>query len=467
MSTYDEFLDGKRQLDGMHGFAPTFMPDFLFDLQASLVEWSARKGRAAIFADCGLGKTPMEEVWAENVARHTEKPTLILTPLAVAPQFVEEGAKFGIEVHHSRAGEIKGRVVVTNYERLHLFDPDDFGGVACDESSAIKCFDGARRAEVTAFMRKVRYRLLGTATAAPNDYVELGTSSEALGQLGHMDMLNRFFKNEQNNGSMNRGWKSQSGKDTGGRSGWRFKGHAEAQFWRWVCSWARAVRKPSDLGFNDGRFILPSLVEREHLVQARTLAAGFLFDLPAQGLWEERQETRRTLDERCEMAADLVNSTGKPAVVWCHLNDEGKRLAKLIPDAVEVSGADTDDAKEEKFAAFKAGGARVLVCKPKIGAYGLNWQHCAHVVYFPSHSYEQYYQAVRRCWRFGQPSDVLVDIVTTKGGHEVMENLKRKSKQAEAMFSRLVAEMNNALAIRRSTDAIHATEVPSWLSSTN
>ncbi len=462
---YAEFLDRKTQLGGNHGFAPEFVPDFLFDFQRSLVEWAVRKGRAAIFADCGLGKSPIELVVAENFARASGKPTLILTPLAVAPQFIEEAAKFGIEAHHSRAGEVKGRIVVANYERLHYFNPDDFGGVACDESSAIKSFDGARRAAVTDFMRKTRFRLLATATAAPNDYIELGTSSEALGELGHMDMLGRFFRNEQNNGSMNRGWRGQSGSDTGGRSGWRFKGHAEGAFWRWVCSWARAVRKPSDIGFDDGRFILPAFVEREHLVAARSLPPGMLFDLPAQGLWEERQETRRTLDERCEMAADLVRDTDRPAVVWCHLNDEGKRLAKMIPGAVEVAGADEDDEKEAKFAAFKRGDARVLISKPKIGAWGLNWQHCAHVVYFPSHSYEQYYQAVRRCWRFGQTRDVVVDVVTTKGGHEVMENLKRKAKQADAMFGSLVREMNNALAIRRSTDATVPAEVPSWLSS--
>jgi hypothetical protein len=353
-------------------------------------------------------------------------------------------------------------IIVSNYERLHYFKSDDFGAVVCDESSILKSFDGVRRGEVTDFMRKTEYRLLCTATAAPNDYIELGTSSEAVGQLGRMDMLNRFFKNDQNTSDTSRKWSHHGGRDK-----WRFKGHAEAQFWRWACSWARAVRKPSDLGFEDGAFVLPELVEREHMVKARSAAPGMLFDLPAQGLWEEKQEARRTIQERCEMAAALVNGTGQPAVVWCHLNDEGKALAKLIPDAREVSGSDTDEEKESAFVDFASGRIRVLITKPKIGAFGLNWQHCAHVVYFPSHSYEQYYQAVRRCWRFGQKREVVVDIVTTKGGHEVMESLKRKARQADAMFSSLVAEMNHALTISRGVEAWKEGEVPSWLSSSN
>ena len=455
VSDYGEFLRQKSQGGADSGFAPVWMPDFLFDFQRELVEWAVRKGRAAIFADCGLGKTPMGLTWASNVARKTGKPVLYLTPLAVASQTVREAEKFGIEARQSKDGAHAGHIIVTNYERLHYFSSSDFGGVVCDESSVLKSFAGERRGEITAFMRQVPYRLLQTATAAPNDYIELGTSSEALGYMGHMDMLNRFFKNDLNN--------SAQGRMRGEVIKWRLKGHAETPFWRWVCSWARAIRRPSDLGFNDDGFLLPPLHEVEHLVEANSLADGMLFALPAVGLPEQREERRRTVQERCQTVADLVNHTGQPALVWCHLNEEGDVLQSLIPDAVQVAGSDSDDRKEDRLEAFADGRARVLITKPKIGAWGLNYQHCNHVTFFPSHSFEQYYQAVRRCWRFGQKRAVKVDIVTTEGERGVMRNLQRKSDQADAMFSRLVAEMNNALAIERANNMNSQVEVPSWL----
>jgi len=455
VSDYGEFLRQKSQGGADSGFAPVWMPDFLFDFQRELVEWAVRKGRAAIFADCGLGKTPMGLTWASNVARKTGKPVLYLTPLAVASQTVREAEKFGIEARQSKDGAHAGHIIVTNYERLHYFSSSDFGGVVCDESSVLKSFAGERRGEITAFMRQVPYRLLQTATAAPNDYIELGTSSEALGYMGHMDMLNRFFKNDLNN--------SAQGRMRGEVIKWRLKGHAETPFWRWVCSWARAIRRPSDLGFNDDGFLLPPLHEVEHLVEANSLADGMLFALPAVGLKEQREERRRTVQERCQTVADLVNHTGQPALVWCHLNEEGDVLQSLIPDAVQVAGSDSDDRKEDRLEAFADGRARVLITKPKIGAWGLNYQHCNHVTFFPSHSFEQYYQAVRRCWRFGQKRAVKVDIVTTEGERGVMRNLQRKSDQADAMFSRLVAEMNNALAIERANNMNTQVEVPSWL----
>ena len=453
--SYLQFLDRKTQAGADSGFAPLWMPDCLFDFQHALTEWAIRKGRAEIMADCGLGKTPMGLTWASNVARKTGKPVLYLTPVAVATQTIREAEKFGVEARHSRDGSSTGHVVVTNYEKLHLFDANDFQGVVCDESSILKSFAGERRGQITAFMRKVPYRLLQTATAAPNDYIELGTSSEALGYMGHMDMLNRFFKNDLNN--------SAQGRMRGEVIKWRLKGHAELPFWRWVCSWARAIRRPSDLGFDDRAFVLPALSEVEHLVDAQSLADGMLFPLPAVGLKEQREERRRTVQERCERVASLVNHTGQPALVWCHMNDEGDMLERLIPDAVQVSGADSDERKEERLTAFADGRARVLITKPKIGAWGLNYQHCNHVTFFPSHSFEQYYQAVRRCWRFGQKRPVTVDIVTTEGERGVMRNLQRKAEQADAMFSRLVAEMNQALAIERSNNMTKKIEVPSWL----
>lgn len=451
---YREFLDRKSQFGTDSGFDPVWMPDFLFDFQRDLVTWATRKGRAAIFADCGTGKTPMQLVWAENVVRKTNGRVLILTPLAVSAQTVREGEKFGIECRRS-TGAARDGITVTNYEQLHHFTPSDFVAVVCDESSILKSYSGARRAEITEFMRRMPYRLLCTATAAPNDYIELGTSSEALGYLGYMDMLNRFFKNDQNNSATGRQW-GQAAK-------WRFKGHAEQPFWRWVCSWARAIRRPSDLGYEDGAFTLPPLREREHVVEARTLPDGMLFAMPAADMREQREERRRTLQERCERVAALVADTNAPALVWCHLNPEGDLLEKLIRDGVQVSGDDPDEAKEEKFLAFVAGKIRVIVTKPKIGAWGLNFQHCSHITFFPSHSFEQYYQGTRRCWRFGQKRPVGVDLVTTEGERGVMRNLQRKAEAADQMFSRLVAMMNDSLSIRRETYFPVKEQAPEWL----
>jgi len=452
---YQEFLNNKAQYSGEDGFDPLWIPDFLYDFQKIIVDWSLRKGRSAIFADCGLGKTPMQLVWAENVVRKTNKRVLILTPLAVAPQTIQEAAKFDIEAHRSHRGELFDGINVTNYDRLHLFNHNDFAGIVCDESSILKSFDGAIRNHVTEFAKKLQYRLLATATAAPNDYIELGTSSEVLGELGHMDMLNRFFKNDANN--------SSTGRHYGEVVKWRFKGHAEISFWKWVSSWARALRKPSDFGFQDDKFILPSLEEKEHLVSIEEPPPEMLFNLPAIGLYEQRIERRRTIKERCLMSAELVVDTAKPALVWCHMNDEGNLLEKLIPDSIQIAGSDSDESKEEKFLAFISGEARVLVTKPKIGAWGLNLQHCSHITFFPSHSYEQYYQGVRRCWRFGQKNPVSVDIITTEGERMIMKNLKRKALAADSMFSSLVEHMNQSIKINGSVNFTKKEEIPSWL----
>lgn len=467
MTAYADFLDQRAQSADGHGFPPHLIPDHLFDFQHMLVEWAVKQGRAALFADCGMGKTPMELAWAENVHRETGKPVLLLTPLAVGFQIVQEAHKFGHDAAISRNGKpADARITVTNYEQLPKFNPDDFGGVVCDESSAIKSFEGTTKAIVTEFMRRMPYRLLGTATAAPNDYLELGTSSEALGELGYMDMLGRFFTNK-NRTATHRAMTFKGGKRVqDGMAGYRFKGHGEDPFWQWVSSWARAIRKPSDYGFDDGRFILPDLNYRTIRVDASRPADGTLFDMPAHGLAEEREEARRTLHERCEAAADAVRDADS-AVLWCHLNDESTQLARLIPGAVEVTGSDSPEAKEEKLAAFTNGQISHLVTKPKIGAWGLNWQHAHRMTYFPSHSYEQHYQAVRRMWRFGQQETVTVDVITTKGGEAILENLQAKTVQADRMFSALMQHMNNALQVERARTFTTTMEVPSWLSPTS
>jgi hypothetical protein len=452
--SYAEFIDNKLHFSGLSGFAPKALPSYLFDFQSALVEFACRKGRAAIFADCGLGKTPMQLVWADEIVKRTNRSVLLLAPLAASAQTVREADKFSVECGRSRDGSMKpgARIIVTNYEKLHLFNPHEFAGAVCDESSILKNFDGVTKANVTEFMRRMEYRLLCTATAAPNDYIELGTSSEALGELGYTDMLTRFFKNDE--GSIEP--MSYSSK-------WRLKPHAERPFWRWLCSWARAIRRPSDLGFQDGPFVLPSLETRVTTVAASRPLSGRLFVLPAATLQEQREERRATIRERCEAVAERSGGSD-PFIAWCHLNDEGDLLESMIPGARQVSGSDDDDQKEEIFEAFTSGQLRALVTKPKIGAFGMNWQHCARMSFFPSHSYEQYYQAVRRCWRFGQTRDVVVDVITTAGEADVLGNLQRKADAATAMFASIVQEMQHETGVTRVTHAARPVMLPAWLS---
>lgn len=457
LDEYAQFIKSKSQSGAKTGFKPLWIPDFLFDFQKYLAEWNILKGRGANFVDCGLGKTPLQLVWAENVVRHTNKPVLIGTPLAVAAQTVREGEKFGIEVTRSTDGRHKpgARIVVTNYDRLHYFYRHKYAGFAGDESSILKSFDGSLRGQVTEFMREIPYRSLYTATASPNDYIELGTHSEALGELGYMDMLNRFFKNDSNNSAV--------GRKYGEVVKWRFKGHAEIPFWRFVVSWSRAARSPKDLGFKDDRFILPKLEERIHVIETQTKRDGFLFSMPAVDIREQREERRATITERCEKVLDLVSARPKQSLVWCHLNEEGDMLESIIPESVQVKGSMSDEAKEEAFLAFAKGQIRRLVTKPKIGAWGLNFQSCNHETFFPSHSYEQFYQGVRRCWRFGQKKKVTIDIVTTQGERPVLDNMKRKAAQADAMFTKLVELMHNALSIERGTVHKQIQQLPEWL----
>ncbi len=452
MKDYNSFLIKRSHIDGYHGFGALEIPEYLFDFQKSLAEWALKKGRGAIFADCGLGKTIMQLVWADNVCRFTNGNVLILTPLAVSQQTEQEAKKFGIDAKKSDGKP--HRITIVNYEKLHYFDSKDFVGCVCDESSILKNFDGKRKAQITRFMRKMKYRLLCTATAAPNDFIELGTSSEALGYMGHMDMLNKFFKNDQNNSSTKRMF--------GAQKNWRFKGHAEVPFWKWVSSWARAVRMPSDLGFDDGDFVLPGKEERLTVIPYSRPLNGKLFVLPAKGLREEREERRATIKERCEKVAALVDHD-KPALVWCQLNDEGDLIKELIPDSLQVAGKHSDTIKEERLMGFANGDFRVLVTKPKIGAWGLNYQHCSHMTFFPSHSYEQYYQSIRRCWRFGQKNDVLVDIVSTKGEVDVLKNLQYKSRKADEMFEMLTRFMKDSAAIKTVRNFTNAENVPTWL----
>jgi hypothetical protein len=460
LKSYRKFLKSKAQLGGQYGFEPTVLPDCLIDFQRHLVEWSLRKGRAAVFADCGLGKTLMQLVWAENVVRHANRPVLIVTPLAVSHQIVREAQRFGIEAHKSDDGTPKPNITVTNYERLDKFDAGDFAGVSCDEASIVKHWTGATQKAVT-------------ATPSPNDYTEMGTMSEALGELPHSDMLDKFFRQITDDEKRRRATADDivhsrrlSWRVLQSFGQWALKPHAFEPFWKWISSWARACRKPSDLGaFSDERFVLPPLDRHDHIVEARTPPPGHLFNVPAFGLNQERAERRRTLDERTELVVELTKSSDS-AVVWCHLNDEGDRLEKDIRGAVQVKGSQSAEEKEELILAFLEGQARVLVTKPKIAGLGLNLQHCAHVVTFVTHSYEQFYQCVRRCWRFGQKRPVRLDVIATEGEVNVKRNMDRKEQLASVMFDQVVKYMNDALAVSCVKNTTTA-EVPSWLSRIN
>lgn len=455
---FASYIESKAHRHDGQGIKAKFLPDYLFPVQAHIVEWGLAKGRCAFFEDCGLGKTVQQLVWAENIARHTNKRVLILTPLAVGAQTEREAHKFGIDAGRIHGGVLpKQKICITNYEQLHKLKSSDFVACVCDESSILKNFDGKIKELVTSFKRKMPYRLLCTATAAPNDYIELGTSSEALGYLGYVDMLKTFFVND--NGTFATGGRAQ--QSFGGK--YRFKGHSQQKFWRWVCSWARAIRRPSDLGFCDEGFVLPPMNEFQHIVKARRLRDGFLFEIPARGLAEQREEISRTVVERCEMAASIANSKDS-CILWCNLNRESELLAKITHNCVEVTGSQSDEEKEEKLEAFSSGQVSHIVIKPTIGGFGLNWQHCSEQTFFPSHSFEQYYQCTRRSWRFGQKKEVNINVIATEGNQQVLSNLQRKAKMSEEMFSDIVRLMGDELNIARSDYApkIEATK-PAWL----
>jgi len=430
---YQEFLERKRHKNIEFGITPTVMPDAMFDFQKHITERAIKKGRCAIFLDTGLGKTIIELVIAENYAKQTNKPVLIITPLAVAFQFLKEAEKFGIDgVEYSKDGTYTKKIIICNYERLHYFSPSDFECVILDESSILKNFSGAIKTQVTAFLRKVNYRYLATATPSPNDYIELGTSSEALGYMGFTDMLTMFFK--QNNNAVD-------AKRAGQKM--YIKPHAEKDFWRWVASWSISARKPSDLGFSDELHVLPELVENQITITNKNPLVingqGSLFALPAVNFHEIKQEARVTINDRCEMAVERA-SDHETTVYWCNLNNEADRLLELDRSSVEVRGNMSIDKKEEILIGFSTGQVKKLVTKTSITAFGLNWQHCNHTTYFPTYSYEQYYQAVRRFWRFGQKRNVYIDLILSDGQDKIMESLFIKKTQAIKMFDELTQQ---------------------------
>ena len=445
--TYQEFLEKKRHSIGNFGFTPNYIPEIAFDFQSSIIEKSVLKGRMANFADTGLGKTLIQLAIAKNVVNQTNGNVLILTPLAVAFQFIIEAEKIGVDdIEYSKDGKYTKKIVVCNYERLHYFNESDFVCVILDESSILKCYEGATRNKITSFVKKVPYRFLATATPSPNDYIELGTSSEALGYLGYTDMLTKFFKNNNNTVKASGRALANAGSD------WYLKPHAETDFWRWVSQWAISIRKPSDLGFSDERYNLPKLHEIPHIVRNETPLAingqGSLFAFPAVNFFEIKAETRSTLIQRCEKAIEL-SKPHDTSVHWVNLNDEAKFIREIDKNVIEVSGKMDIDQKEEILLAFSKGEIKKLLTKTSITAFGLNWQHCNHTTYFPTYSYEQYYQAIRRFYRFGQKRDVYVDLVLSDGQTKIMESLQIKKEKANDMFTKLSENVNSIYEVQK------------------
>lgn len=420
MNPYLDFVASKKIVLGKSGLnrVPSLTP-MLFDFQKHICEWALRKGRAALFCDCGLGKTPMQLEWAQHIPGRV----LILAPLAVAQQTVREGKKFGIDVTYERAPKSRGKIVITNYEMLEHFDESEFAGIVLDESSILKSYDGYFRKQIIYTFNRTPYRLACTATPAPNDFMELGNHSEFLGALTRTEMLSTFFVH-----------------DGGDTSKWRLKRHAEQDFWRWICSWAVMIRKPSDLGYDDGEFVLPELKIHDINVEVEKPIDGFLFSLPAITLEERRKARSGSVVERSEKVAEIAaERPDDPWIIWCNLNSESSAAAQMIPDAVELCGSEPRDDKAAKMMDFAAGNIRVLVTKPSIAGFGMNWQHCSNVQFLGlSDSYEQFYQAVRRCWRFGQKKPVNCYIVTSSNEGAVTENIKRKERDASRLAEEII-----------------------------
>lgn len=435
---YLEFIEKKKHSIGNSGFEANFIPDMAFDFQKFIIEKAVKKGRIAIFADTGLGKTLIQLSIAKNIIQHTNKKVLILTPLAVAFQFILEAEKLGIDdIEYSKDGNHTKKIVLCNYERLHYFNSEDFVGVILDESSILKNFDGKIKSQVTAFVKKIPYRFLSTATPSPNDFIELGTSSEALGYMGYMDMLTKFFKNNQN-----------SVDSTNRNIGEKFylKPHAEKDFFAWVNQWSIMVKMPSDLGFSNDRYVLPKLILNTSVVKNQSLldvnGQFQLFTPIAKSMTEVRHEQKQTEEKRCEKAIEL--SKDKTSVYWCNTNNESSILKNSDREAVEIIGSQSIERKEEILLAFANGEIKRIITKAKMTSFGLNWQHCNHSVFFPTWSYEQYYQSIRRFWRFGQKNDVTIDLVVSDGQTRVLEALQQKTQKAIELHESLTQNVNRS-----------------------
>jgi len=459
--SYHDFVNRKLAYQSSVGIDDGWLdPSHLFDHQQALTRWALRKGRSAIFADTGLGKTRMELKWADAIHRATGSDVLIMAPLAVAEQTRIEGELIGIAVSHVRDGaDVRPGITITNYDRLHRFDPSRFGAVVLDESSRIKHDDSKTLETLMDAFGTTPFKLCATATPAPNDWTELATHAQFLGVCTASEMLAEFFVH-----------------DGGETQIWRLKGHARQAFWRWVSGWGAMIQRPSDLGFDDTAYRLPPLnVEQITVASDAKANDGMLFAMEAQTLTERRQAKRDSLVYRVRACAEKVNASREPWVIWCELNAEGDALTAAIPDAVEIRGSDTTEKKERDLMAFVRGEIRVLVSKSKIAGWGLNFQHCRNVAFVgATDSFEGYYQSIRRCWRFGQKQPVNVFLFVSDIEGAVLRNLQRKEADAKAMFSALSAETSASVRDevmgqkRQSNDYFphRSVELPAFLTST-
>lgn len=425
---YDGFIKNKEIVDYNVGFEPQKLNKHLFDFQADITTWACRKGRAALFEGCGLGKTIQQLSWANQVHKLTGGDILILAPLAVSKQTKLEGRKFRIRVNICTSNDdIKPGINITNYEKLHNFDPSLFVGVVADESGIMKSFSGKIKKQMCDMWSNTQYRLSCTATPSPNDYEELGNQAEFLGICTRSEMLSMFFIN-----------------DTANTGTWRLKKHAEDKFWKWVCSWAIMIQKPSDLGYENKDFDLPELIYHDHIIKATTPTKGKFFADEAKTLTERRKARKDSINERCQIAADLVNNSDERWVVWCGLNDESKLLTSLIDGAIEITGSDSVEHKEDTMLAFSDNKVKVIVTKTKIAGWGMNWQNCNNTIFVGlSDSFEALYQAVRRFYRFGQERDVNAHIITHETEGAVVRNIKRKERSFEKMSKNMAKSMGD------------------------
>lgn len=457
--TYEEFLRKKEFYVSSSGFEVDELNDHLFDYQKAIVKWALRKGQAALFEDTGLGKTIQQLSWADSVNKHTHQPVLILAPLAVAEQTAKEAAKFGISCKLCEShDDVVNSVNITNYEKIHKFDTSVFSGIVLDESSIIKSYSGKTTKDLQERFKKTPFKLCCTATPSPNDYTEIGTNAEFLGVMPRSEMLSTFFINDS------------MGKNKNGRIGWRLKGHAEKNFFKWISSWAMMIKNPSDIGFDGTMFELPKLNLNEIIIETETDGSS-LFVEYAETLDERRKARKESVSERVQLAKKIAESSNQ-CLVWCDYNYESEALHKAISNSVEVKGSDLPEHKKNAMIGFSNGDVKCLISKPSICGFGMNWQNCHEMIFCGlSDSYEQFYQAIRRCWRFGQKSDVNVYVIISEKEMEVLRNIKRKQSEHERMTremiaimsERLISEINNYVIEKSEYKPMIAMTLPQWL----
>lgn len=430
--TYDEFLSSKEYRMEPTGFETNELNGNLFDYQRAIVKWALRIGKAALFEDTGLGKTIQQLSWADAVAKHTKGSVLILAPLAVSKQTAKEAEKFGIMCNLvENAADVQPGINITNYEKIHKFDTDVFDGIVLDESSIMKSYSGKTTKELLERFAYTPYKLCCTATPSPNDYTEIGTTSEFLGIMPRGEMLATFFIND---------CIKRKGKNE--RIGWRLKKHAEKEFFSWMSTWSMMIKTPADLGFDGSDFILPKLNVKA-IVMKSTTQEGCLFVEYAETLTERREARKSSIEERVRMAAKIASDKDQ-CLVWCDYNDESNALKKEIKESVEVKGADKPDHKEKAMLGFSEGNVKCLVSKPSICGFGMNWQNCHEIIFCGlSDSYEQFYQAVRRCYRFGQKKQVNVYVIISEKEMNVLNNINRKQEDHERMSIEMVKVMSD------------------------